>query len=177
MSRRKREYHESFPLREECLKVLLSPTGPGEDVLALVSLPLDLSWIRSSCELEQGIIKARRQRAPAALLAQSESDPRRIGPDARFRQQRLPEWHGTGANIDARPIRHLESSRPAVHPAEPPGILRRPRRQTASGIGAANLPAARSRTTYHRPYESSQAVVSSGARGRLAGKLGHIAKD
>jgi hypothetical protein len=32
MSRRKREYHESFPSREECLKVLLSPTGPGEDV-------------------------------------------------------------------------------------------------------------------------------------------------
>ena len=70
MSRREREYHDSFGSREGCLGALLSPTGPGEDVIALVPLPLDPSWICSSCELRQGIVSARWQRArTAALLA------------------------------------------------------------------------------------------------------------
>ena len=69
-SRKEREYHDSFGSRGDCLAVLLSPTGPGEDVLALVALPLDPSWIRSSCELDQGIVTARQERArTAALLA------------------------------------------------------------------------------------------------------------
>ena len=113
--------------------MLLSPTGPGEDAPA--------SACPSLLIYRGFVLRANSNRAlsrpggtelrTAALLAQSESAPR-IGPDAGFRQQRLPEWHGTGANIDARPILHLESSRPAVHLAQPPGILRRPRRQTAS---------------------------------------------
>jgi len=46
VSKREREYHDSFPSRKECLKSLLSPAGPGEDVSALVSVPLDASWLR-----------------------------------------------------------------------------------------------------------------------------------
>ncbi len=46
ISRREREYYDSFPSRIECLKKLLSPTGPGDDLLALVSVPVDASCIR-----------------------------------------------------------------------------------------------------------------------------------
>ncbi len=46
MARKEREYHESFPPREACLDLLLNPSGPGEEVCALVAVPVDTSWIR-----------------------------------------------------------------------------------------------------------------------------------
>jgi hypothetical protein len=48
MERKEHEYHDSFPSRKECLEKLLIPTSPGEDVLALVPVPIDTSWIRPS---------------------------------------------------------------------------------------------------------------------------------
>ena len=39
---------------DKLLSRVLPPTGPGEDVLALVSLPFDASWIRP-CEHWQAI--------------------------------------------------------------------------------------------------------------------------
>jgi hypothetical protein len=38
-------YHATFPSREECLRLLCKPTEPGEDVSALVPLPIEPSWV------------------------------------------------------------------------------------------------------------------------------------
>ena len=46
MARKEREYHGSFPCRKACLDELLKRTDPGEDVSALVPVPVDPSWIR-----------------------------------------------------------------------------------------------------------------------------------
>lgn len=51
MGRRECEYHKSFPSRTACLAELRSPTKPGEDVLALLRVPIDSSWI-CPCDLE-----------------------------------------------------------------------------------------------------------------------------
>jgi hypothetical protein len=46
MDKKESEYHNSFPSRKECLEILLNPTKPGENVTALVHVPIDVSWIR-----------------------------------------------------------------------------------------------------------------------------------
>lgn len=64
-SEKVRQYHDSFGSRKECLDKLLSralpPSGPGEDLLALVPLPLSASWIRP-CEHWQAISMDRHKR-------------------------------------------------------------------------------------------------------------------
>ena len=60
MARKEREYHNSFPCRKACLEALLDPTGPAEDVSALVSVPADSSWIRP-CNFRGQRRRGRRQ--------------------------------------------------------------------------------------------------------------------
>jgi hypothetical protein len=45
MNEKERQYHDSFPSRQECLRVLLSPTQAGDNVTALLQVPIDVSWI------------------------------------------------------------------------------------------------------------------------------------
>jgi hypothetical protein len=47
-STKEHEYYDSFGPREVCKKKLLIPPGSGEEVVALVPLPFNESWIRSS---------------------------------------------------------------------------------------------------------------------------------
>lgn len=45
LEKRKREYLAASPPREEWLRAVLIPKGPGTDILALVRTPLQRSWI------------------------------------------------------------------------------------------------------------------------------------
>lgn len=70
VEKRKRAYLAASPPREELLRAVLIPKGPGMDILALVRTPLQRTWI---CPYDGSQLYARN-----ALRARASSDGRRL---------------------------------------------------------------------------------------------------